>query len=149
MRIKSSGAMQRYNHLMNEISEEYHRIASVLGLSDSAMIILYMICENGDSCLLRDIYHSNGISKQTVNSAIRKLEEERIIYLEAAGPKNKRVCLTEAGKRLAERTAARVIRAENNIFSSWKEEDVEKYLALTERFLKHLREETRGWEGTV
>ena len=52
---------------------------------------------------------------------------------------SKTVCLTEAGKLLADRTARRIIQAENEIFAAWPQEDVETYLALTERFLSDIR----------
>ena len=48
------------------------------------------------------------------------------MYLEAAGAKNKNLCLTEEGKRLAERTAIRIMKAENEIFASWEQEEVEQ-----------------------
>lgn len=94
MNIHSSKELKRYNYLASEIDAAYHEISSKLGLPDSSMIVLYTICDSGDSCLLRDIVHNSGISKQTVNSALRKLEAEGIIYLEHAGAKNKSVCLT-------------------------------------------------------
>ena len=36
----------------------------------------------------------------------------------------------------------RMIQAENEIFASWSEADVEQYLLLTERFLMGFREKT-------
>ena len=70
-----SKAMRRYNHLLGEIDGVYHEMSLKLGLSDSAMIVLYTICDSGSSCLLRDICRYSGLSKQTVNSALRKLED--------------------------------------------------------------------------
>lgn len=69
-------AMKRFNYLTTEIDAAYHEAALKLGLSDSAMLILYAICNSGDECPLSDIPHLSGISKQTVNSALRKLEHE-------------------------------------------------------------------------
>lgn len=135
MNTHSSRELRRYNYLAGEIEAAYHEMSLKLGLSDSAMMILYAICDRGDSCLLRDICRQFGISKQTVNSALRKLEAEGVIYLESADAKNKRICLTEKGKRLADQTARQIIETENDIFSSWEEADVENYLKLTERFL--------------
>ena len=66
-----------------------------LGLSDSAMRILYALCDLGDRCPLQSICRRSGLSKQTVNSAIRKLEQEGILYLEQATARAKQVCLTE------------------------------------------------------
>ena len=133
------GAIRRYNHLEGEINAVYHRISLKLGLSDSAAIILYTICNSGDACPLRDICRLSGLSKQTVNSALRRLEADGAVCLEAACPLSKTVCLTEAGKLLADRTARRIIQAENEIFAAWPQEDVETYLALTERFLSDIR----------
>ncbi|MCI8623488.1 MAG: winged helix-turn-helix transcriptional regulator [Provencibacterium sp.] len=133
-----SKEMERFNYLMGEINAIYHDLALKLGLSDSAMDILYTICDNAGPCLLQEICRKSGSSKQTINSALRKLEAEDIVYLESAGAKNKRVCLTAKGKELAERTAMRVIKMENDIFSSWPEEDRKKHLELTERYLRTL-----------
>lgn len=140
----TSREMKRFNHLMGEIDAVYHEMAMKLGLSDSAMIILYTICDNGDSCPLQEICRRSGISKQTINSAIRKLEKEGIVYLDAVGAKNKNVCLTEKGKHLANHTAIRIIDAENDIFSSWPKDDVNKYLELTERFLVEIKEKAKN-----
>ena len=82
------------------------------------------------------------MSKQTVNSALRRMEREGLIYLEAAG-RGKDVCLTEAGERLACRTALRVIQAENQVFAAWSQADVEQYLALTRRFQEALGEKAK------
>lgn len=139
MSTYSSKDLKRYNYLAGEIEAAYHEVNMKLKVSDSAMIVLYAICDQGDSCLLRDICLNFGISKQTVNSALRKLEAEGAVYLEAVDAKNKRVCLTESGKRLADRSARRIIEMENDIFSSWPEEDVEKYLDLAERYLHDFR----------
>lgn len=135
-----SKVMKRYNYLFGEMDAVYHEMAVKMGLSDSAMRILYTICDNGEGCLLRDICRYCGLSKQTINSALRKLEAEGILYLEAAGNKNKKVCLTEAGKRLTARTAGRIYAIENEILASWTGEDVQKYLELTERFLRALQD---------
>ena len=77
---------------------------------------------------------------------MRKLEARGAAILNATDGKRKEVCLTEEGRALAERTAGRVMRAENEVFESWSEEDVEKYLALTERFKMELRKKGREME---
>lgn len=144
MKTSPSPAMRRYNHLMSEIDAVYHEISFRLGLSDSAMILLYTLCDAGDRCLLQEICRRCGLSKQTVNSALRKLEREGILYLEPVDCKSKRVCLTQKGEALAERTARRIIQMENDIFAAWPPEDAERYLALTGRFLQDMREKARA-----
>lgn len=141
----ASQVMKRCNYLLGETEAVYHEIAWKFGLSDSAMKVLYTICDHGESCPLQIICRHSGLSKQTVNSALRKLEAEDILYLEPAGAKNKNVCLTEAGKLLAERTAKRVLQAENEIFASWPQEDMQKYLELAERFLRSLQDKAKSF----
>ncbi|MDE6602939.1 MAG: winged helix-turn-helix transcriptional regulator [Lachnospiraceae bacterium] len=139
MKIQSSKPLKRYNYLVSEIDAVYHEISQKLGISDSVSIVLYTICDLGDPCPLKSICRSSGISKQTINSALRKLEAEGILYLEPDGHKAKTVCLTEKGRALADRTAGKIIEMENDIFSSWAEEDVNLYLELTERYLRDLK----------
>lgn len=139
-----SREMKRYNYLISEMDSVYHEAAVKFGLSDSAMSILYAICDNGEGCLLHEICFYTGISKQTINSALRKLESEDIVYLEPLNAKSKKVYLTEKGRDLAEKTAFRILQMEDEIFASWKKEDVDKYLELTESYLVHLREKING-----
>lgn len=140
-----SEEMKRFNHLNGEIEAVYHEISLRLGLSDSASKILYTICNEGDSCLLNDICKLSGLSKQTINSALRKLEADGILYLKQADGRKKRVCLTEQGKCLAEKTAMRIIEAENEIFAGWTAEERKTYLALTQKYLVGIKEKVSSF----
>lgn len=131
--------MKRYNYLLGELDATYHEASLKLGLSDSAMKILYAICDYGEGCMLQDICTSTGLSKQTINSSLRKLEAESILYLESVNAKSKKVILSEKGKELTQKTALRLHQMENEIFSSWNREEVKTYLDLTERFLVDLK----------
>lgn len=135
--------LKRFNYLTNEIDAAYHEAALKLGLSDSAMLILYAICNSGEECLLSDITKLSGISKQTLNSALRKLESEGIVYLEIFSGKKKRICLTEKGKLLVENTVLQVIKIENDIFDSWTKEERRSYIALTERYLSSFKNKVK------
>ena len=142
MSVQSSTSLKRLNYLQSEMSVVYHEMSSTVGQSDSVIQILYTICNNGgESCLLRDICNLTGLPKQTINSALRKLESDDVLYLESAGFRNKRVVLTEKGKQLAMQTAGKVIDAENRIFDQWGAEAAEMFLALNERYLECLRKE--------
>ena len=138
-----SQGMKRFNYLSSEIDNTYHEIARRLNLSDSAMMILYTICNFGDSCLLSDICILSGVSKQTINSAIRKLESEGVIFLESRQGRRKLVRLTEQGKALVENTVARLIDKENEALGAWTEEEQAVYLKLTERFLLQMKEKAK------
>lgn len=132
--------LNRINYLTNEIDAVYHKAARKLHLSDSALLVLYTICNHGDGCLLHDICRLSGASKQTINSALRKLEAESIVYLETFEGKKKKVYLTEEGKKIAENTALRLIEIENDIIHSWSEAEQQIYMELTQRYLTSFRE---------
>ena len=139
-----SKELRRFNYLMGEIDAAYHEAALNLGLSDSARRILYVLCGCGSfRCSLRKVCLCSGLSKQTVNSALRKLEGEGLAFLEPIGTKGKDVCLTDAGQALAEGTVARLIAVEDAILGSWPAEDVEKYLSLAEQYLTAFREKAK------
>lgn len=144
MKNKISKELKRYNYLFGETGAVYHEMYMKLGLSDSAMLVLYTVLENGGSCMLQDVCRFTGLAKQTINSAVRRLEADGVVYLETAGSKNKMIYLTREGQDLAENTAGRVIMAEDEVFASWSQKDVEKYLELTERFMKDLKEKAEN-----
>ena len=118
------------NCLTEEVGSLYHQAAVRLGVSDSVLFVLYMLHTNGGQCMLSEIYKLSGISKQTINSAIRKLEQEKMVVLEKYNGKAKLVRLTEAGKQRAEQTAGRLFEAERTAFSEWSEEELQLYLTL-------------------
>lgn len=139
----TSEGMRRFNHLVSETDAVYHEAALRMGMSDSVMQILYVLCDKGGSCPLGEICLLTGISKQTINSALRKLEEEGFAYLEGLGGRRKQVCLTQKGQELAERTVVRLIEIENGILASWPKAQLEQYLELTEQYMTALREGVR------
>lgn len=144
--MRACKEMRRLNGLLSETEAAYHEAAVRLGLSDSAMQILYLLADREGSCPLRDVSAQTGISKQTVHSAIRRLADDGVLTVEASGARKKRLRLTPRGERLAERTAARLIAAENRIFAAWRPEEVRQYIALTARYLEDFRREIRTLE---
>lgn len=131
--------VERYNCVMNEINSIYHDAAMRMGISNSAQSILYVICESGDRCLQSEIYKQTGISRKTINSSIRKLEKDGIVYLEQGQGRNTIVCLTEKGKEVADQKARPIIRIENEIFDEWTEDEARLYQELTERYRDSLK----------
>ena len=135
--------VKRINYLHSEINNVFHEMSQQMGLSDSVSCILYTICNFGDSCMLTDIINMTGIPKQTVNSALRKMEGDGYLQLETTKTRRKKVVLTEAGKLLAQNTAEQMIRMENEIYASWTEEERQLHLALTQRYLDQLKKKAK------
>ncbi len=141
MEMKLSGIMHRINYLNADLNALYHHASLKLGLTDSASIVLYAIYDNGEDCLLSDIYKQSGISKQTVNSALRNLEKKHIIYLERHSGRAKKVILTDTGKEYAQQTIARLFDAEAAAFASWTEEEINAHIGFMEKYIHSFREQ--------
>lgn len=131
--------IHQINYLTSEMQALYHRAALKLGISDSVCVVLYSIYDAGEACLLSDIYKKSGISKQTVNSAMRNLETEGMLYLVQHTGRAKRVVLTEKGKAYVKETVARLYEAEVRAFDSWTDDEIQDYITGMERYAECLR----------
>ncbi len=131
--------LHRINYLTSEMESYYHQASLKLGISDSVSMVLYTIYDSGEDCLLNDIYKKTGISRQTINSAIRTLEAAQVLYLEPYTGRSKRVVLTEKGREYIQNTAARIYRAELRAFDSWSDEEIGEYIRLMTKFADSFR----------
>lgn len=147
MSIDYRDMIHKVNWLSNDLDSLYHLAGRKLGVADSVLIVLYSIHEKGDGCLLHDICLDSGLSKQTINSAIRKLEQEDILFLEQDKGRTKRVFLTEKGTEFLKRTAVRLAEVETNAFSGWTDEELEMHLKLMKKYNDAFREEIEKMEG--
>lgn len=143
MEVHISKELRRFNHLVGEINGAYHDAAVKLGLPDSAMAVLYTLCGEGGACPLQEIVRQSGASKQTINSAIRRLEGDGTVRLEPGEGRGKNVRLTERGWALVRRTVLPVVEIEDEIYASWTGEELRAYLERTERFLMEFREKIK------
>ena len=134
----------RYNCLTSEINALYNEVAVKIGISDSVLNILYVVLEHDAKCLQADIVRESGISRQTINSAIRNLEKDKLVYLEQGHGRNTIVCLTDKGKSFCDEKIATIFLFESQIYDSWTEEERRIYLNLTQRYLNSLREKIKG-----
>lgn len=144
MNIKISESLKHFNYLQSELDAVYHEASLKLGMSDSSTIILYTLCNEGGSCLLNDICVLTCLSKQTINSSIRKLEADDILYLKASDGKRKMVFLTEKGKQLCEQTVAKIINIENRIFDSWSSEAKQQYFDAIHNYVAAFKNELKN-----
>lgn len=117
MHMGQGPGIREFNRLYKELDDLYHNLALRQGLSDSASIILYALYLLGDGCLQRDICDLSYISKQTINSSIRRLEQDGYLYLQPGRGRDMHICLTPEGRRLVEEKAAPVAAMEERAFS--------------------------------
>ena len=130
--------IHRINYLTSEMDSIYHQASLRLGISDSVSIILYTIQYKGESCLLSDVYKSSGVSRQTVNSAIRRLEADGVLYLEPYAGRAKKIVLTNKGRDYIRQTVARLLEAEIRAFDGWSEDEIKTHIGLMEKYTESL-----------
>ena len=127
-----TSSITRFNTLMSEIGATYHEISKRLDLTDSAFNIMYVVYDNEGSYPLSGIVKMTCISKQTVNSSLRNLESEGLVYLEKTSGRSKTVHLTE-------RTVKIIRDEENAVFDRWSDEERKIYFELTERYIEEMK----------
>lgn len=128
-----------FSHLNGEINSLYHELALKVGVSDSIFNILYIIYEKGEKCLQSDIYKLTGSSRQTINSSIKKLEKDNIIYIKKGAGRNTIICLTDKGKKLSKEKFNKIFQIENKIWSEWSSNEQIIYLELTKKYRDSLK----------
>lgn len=80
--------------------------------------------------------------KQTVNSALKKLESEGYITLTPAGAHTKNISLTKSGTKLCEQTVDKVIEAECAALGNMTDEETENMTALMKLYSILLKSQT-------
>ncbi len=138
--------MREFSCMYKELDDLYHSIAKKIGISDSAFEVLYAICVLGDGCSQTDICEQAFVIKQTLNSAIRKLErEQKLIYKTKGKGRTLHIHLTEQGRRFVEQRIYPVLQMENNAFRHMDKAESQELLRLTRKYLAGMREEARGF----
>ncbi len=133
-----SSNLQEYNRIYKEVNDIYREVAAKFGLSNSAFEILYTICEVGDGCLQRDVCNTALIPKQTVNSSIRKLEQEGYLTFSNGKGRGKHIHLTESGHTLLKETIFPIVEAENEAFNELSPKECETLLKLHGKYIAAL-----------
>ncbi|MGI6230234.1 MAG: MarR family winged helix-turn-helix transcriptional regulator [Tractidigestivibacter sp.] len=123
------------------INSAFHRAAFKLGLNDSEMSIFYVIGRYGEGCNQSELYKRTGQRRSTINSAIRKMEKDGLLYLEPGDGRNTRVFLTEKGRERSRDTVGRLLNIEASIADAWDENERKEFVELTTRFFTQLSEE--------
>ena len=145
MKDPIAAQLAAFNQLYKEMDEIYHVYAKEQGISDTVFWILYSLYENNSSYIQKELCSEWHYPPQTVNSALKSLEKQGIISLEAVpgNKKNKLVSLTEHGLTLTQRVIARLTDAERNAILSMTADERRTLLSLTEKYTEFLRRHVR------
>lgn len=130
------------NQCDKELDEIYHKYALTHQLSDAALWILYAIYETEDTLTQADICTLWFFSRQTINTALKNLEQQNIIRLTPLldNKKSKQILFTEEGKRKAKELLTPLLLAEQHVFASFTEEENKLFIELCQKRCTHLRD---------
>lgn len=120
----------------------YHRLARHFGLADSSLWILYVLEASQGPVTQTELCGYLSLSKQTVNSGLKQLEQEGYIQLTDGPGRKKYLRLTAQGSRLSARTVRPVLEAEERAFLGLTEEERAGLLALERKYLLLLLQES-------
>lgn len=137
-----------FNSIIKENDDLYRGVAKALGLSDCAFWILYALREDNAVLTQSEICYALYQPKQTVNSALKKLESDGYIELLYINDRrSKQIHLTEKGIELAERTVDKVIAVEHNALSCLSDTEQEAFISLFRKYTDLLRDKMQAFDS--
>ena len=142
-RRKALSQMALYNQLLKESDDIYLVYAKNSNLSETAFWILYCIREREEAFTQREICNYWFYTPQTVNSALKHMEEDGLLVLRAeeGNRKSKKIYLTEKGEKLVEQIVDPLIDAEVRATEKLGEQEMEKFLKIMKKQTELFREE--------
>ena len=131
-----------YNQLLKECNAIYHAAAMNAGVSDCAYWILYTVQDSSRSYTQSEICGAGFMPRQTVNSALKKLERDGYLTLKRReGKLGKCICLTETGKSFVQKHIIPVMLAEEKACNQFTDQEKEQFLTLFRSLIEHLKNE--------
>lgn len=139
--ISFSRFITAYNRIYKETDQLYHQLAKHFGLPDSAFWILYILACSDQPLTQSELVSALCLSKQTIHSALKNLEQGGFIRLSGGG-RNKHLHLTSSGLELTQTAIRPVIQMEERAFLGLDQPSCEELLACNQLWLDLLRQES-------
>ena len=147
MNFEKHPVLNEFDRLNNMIDEFYHEIAVRQGLSDSAYAILQALLVLGNGCTQTDIYRYTLMNKQTVNSSVKRLQQDGLIEFSPGTGRELKINLTATGADIVSKKVLPIEQAENEVFEEMTAEEHQQLLYLVGKYLESFKSKvTAGWE---
>lgn len=137
-----SKELKEFNSLYKEWGEIYHKISAKLGLSDSEFLIFYALVELNLN-RQKDISEYFCISKQTINSSVKKLVKAGIVELKTAKGRDMQITFTDTGKNFAKEKIIPIVNIEKSALAAMGKKDSQELLRLTRKHLDIFKEQVK------
>ncbi len=131
------------NRQIKQMDELYRNIANCFDLSDSALWIIYSVRLSEKPITQRELSDTLCLSKQTINSSLKRLIESGYIELKTSNDnkKNKIIYLTDKGRYLAEKAVDKVIQAESEAIENMTIDKTQQFINLHDEYARNIKEQ--------
>lgn len=140
------------NRFFEELNVLYYDIAKYYGLSNSAFDILYALNDE-DGRRVTDLAKAAFMSKQTLSSSLKRLEDDGLVKTQAQSRKFVCVFLTDKGKERIRKSILPLVEAEIEALKPFTPKElsqlqasIDKYLTSLRKELRKLKEPDRQWD---
>ena len=131
-----------FNQILKECDSIYHNAAVKAGLSDCAFWILYTLQDSTRTYTQSEICDDGFMPKQTVNSALKKMEKDGYLTLHPIpGKKGKYIQLTETGQAFVQQKIVPIMKAEENACAQFTSDEKFAFLNTFRGFVNWLKTE--------
>ncbi len=135
-----SKRLAEYNSIIKEHEDLYRQLAKRFGMSECSFWILYSLRETNTSITQSELCYALSQPKQTINSALKKMQDYGFIELLISQDRRKKyIRLTDKGALLAQETVDKVILLENQTFDTFTEEEQSLFLQLLHKYTDNLK----------
>lgn len=136
-----NGPLAEYNQLYKEMDEIYHLYAKKHGVSDTVLWLMYSLYLNDAENTQREICSAWHYPPQTINSALKRMEKQGLILMDAVpgNQKNKLIKLSEKGREMIEKAIAPLVEAEQKAFRGLNTNEKTALFSLTRKYTQLLR----------
>lgn len=141
----SEAELRKFSLCYCETDSLYHEFSVRVGISDTAMRVLYMIRMYDGACLLSEIVRLLGISKQTIHSAVKKLEKDGFLRIENYDGRKKMISFSEKGEEVAKKTVDKLIKIENEVLSLYNQEELKLFFEMENRYRLELKKRVESF----
>ena len=135
--------IQEFNQSLKKMDDIYHQLARNSGLSDTAFWIIYAIETENKKYKQKDLCDMWSYSKQTINSALKKMEEQNVLKLVSIpdNKKDKKIVLTEYGEQIAKQYVQPVTEIEKTALSKIRQEKRNELINLFKEYIEEMNKE--------
>ncbi len=127
--------LEQLNQNDKALNDLYRNYAAGVNLSDAALWVLYVAWTQGEGCTQKDICESWSYPRQTINSALKNLEQQGYLtlYSTPENRKSKRIAFTEAGRELGRTAVLPLLEMETASFGQLSREERKQLVALSQK----------------